>query len=296
MTDLAVLTTRETLSQWRNSIGSLPVVLVPTMGALHAGHMELVNAAHAYLKIHHNGRGRIVVSIFVNPIQFTNAQDFESYPATLGDDIELCAHHGVDVVFAPTVQEIYPHGLDNVQLLTAGKHATTLEGKDRPGHFDGVVTVVQRLFDYVQPVAAFFGEKDFQQLVVIRNLAERGSNTVEIIAIPTVRDSDGIALSSRNKRLSITGRGLAKQIPAAIALSKHVLAEGGSLASAVAAGRNYLDNQPGICLEYFEIRTEELDEITQAGTARLLVAATIGDVRLIDNVPLEIGEENVISN
>jgi len=296
MSDLAVLTTRDSFAQWRESVGDVPVVLVPTMGALHAGHGALVEAAHAYLKTHHDGHGRIVVSIFINPTQFTQQSDLANYPKSMESDLALCASHKVDVVFAPGESDIYPEGLNNVFFLEPGPTADELEGKDRPGHFAGVVTVVSRLFDLIQPTAAFFGEKDFQQLFVIQDLARNRSDNIEIVAVPTVRDNDGLALSSRNQRLSIVGRALAKQIPAALALAEHALAEGSSVKATTQSVQQYLEMHPGIELEYFEIRNEDLAEISKPGPARLLIAAKVNNVRLIDNVSVEIRNENVTSN
>lgn len=296
MSDLAVLTSRESFLQWRESLSESPVMFVPTMGALHAGHSALIDAAHVYLKTHHSGHGRVVVSIFVNPTQFTEQADLVSYPKTLDEDLALCALHNVDVVFAPGTADVYPEGVGSISFLRPSGKAVGLEGKDRPGHFAGVVTVVDRLFDLVQPSAAFFGEKDYQQLVVIQDLAISRADDIKIVAVPTVRDLDGLALSSRNQRLSIIGRATAKQIPAALALAEHMLAEGFSISKAKEAVQQYLEMQSGIEFEYFEILDEELSEITKSGTARMFIAATVNSVRLIDNALVEIREENVISN
>ena len=296
MSDLAVLTSVQTFTEWRESLAELPVVFIPTMGALHAGHAALIDSAHAYLKTHHGGHGRVVVSIFVNPTQFTQQSDLANYPKTMDSDLALCAQRQVDVVFAPTATEIYPEGLENVLFLDPGPNANELEGKNRPGHFAGVVTVVSRLFDLVKPTAAFFGEKDYQQLVVIRDLVANRADEIEIVAVPTVRDVDGLALSSRNQRLSIIGRAMAKQIPAALALAEHTLAEGASVSQTKQAVQQYLEMQAGIEFEYFEIRDENFEEISVPGTARLFIAATVNSVRLIDNVIVEIRNENVTSN
>ena len=296
MSDLAVLTSAQSLTQWRESLAEVPVVFVPTMGALHVGHAALIDSAHAYLKTHHDGHGRVVVSIFVNPTQFTQQADLANYPKTMESDLALCTLRQVGVVFAPSATDIYPEGLENVSFLDPGPTADELEGQDRPGHFAGVVTVVSRLFDFVKPTAAFFGEKDYQQLVVIKELAKNRTDEIEIVAVPTVRDVDGLALSSRNQRLSIVGRAMAKQIPAAIALAEHALAEGASVSQTKQAVQQYLEMQAGIEFEYFEIRDEDLEEISKPGPARLLIAATVNNVRLIDNVLVEIRNENVTSN
>lgn len=296
MSDLAVLTSANSFLQWRESLAELPVVFVPTMGALHAGHSALIDSAHKYLKTHHDGHGRVVVSIFVNPTQFTQQADLANYPKTMDSDLALCALHQVNVVFAPSVADIYPEGLENVSFLEPGPNANELEGQDRPGHFAGVVTVVARLLDFVKPTAAFFGEKDYQQLVVIKELVEPRTDDIEIVAVPTVRDIDGLALSSRNQRLSIIGRAMAKQIPAAMALAEHALVEGASISQTKQAVQQYLELQAGIEFEYFEIRDENFEEISKPGPARLFIAATVNNVRLIDNVLVEIRDENVTSN
>jgi len=296
MSDLAVLTSAESFTQWRDSVVELPVVFVPTMGALHSGHAALIDSAHAYLKTHHNGNGRVVVSIFVNPTQFTEQSDLTNYPKTMESDLTLCAAHQVDVVFAPSPADIYPEGIEKVSLLDPGPKSNELEGKDRPGHFAGVVTVVSRLFDLVKPHAAFFGEKDYQQLVIIQELAQGLLNEIEIVAVPTVRDVDGLALSSRNQRLSIVGRAMAKQIPAALSLAEHALVEGSSVDETKQSVQQYLSMQAGIELEYFEIRTENLEEISKPGPARLLIAAIVNNVRLIDSVFVEIRNENVTNH
>lgn len=296
MSDFAELPSANSFIQWREAQIELPVVFIPTMGALHAGHSALIDSAHAYLKTHHGGLGRVVVSIFVNPTQFTQQADLANYPKTLEADLALCALHQVDVVFAPSVTDIYPEGLENISFLDPGPNANELEGQNRPGHFAGVVTVVSRLFDFVKPTAAFFGEKDYQQLLVIKELTKHRTDDIEIIAVPTVRDVDGLALSSRNQRLSITGRAMAKQIPAAIALAEHALVEGASVSQTKQAVQQYLEMQVGIEFEYFEIRDENFEEISKPGPARLLIAAIVNHVRLIDNVLVEIRNENVTSN
>ena len=293
MSDLAVLSTKSSFRQWRESFEDEPVMFVPTMGALHQGHIELINAARVWLKTHADSKGKIVVSIFVNPTQFTESQDFQNYPKTLDQDLEICTQSGVDVVFAPAPTEVYPEGLENVTLLDPGPKANGLESDNRPNHFAGVVTVLKRLFDLVQPKVAFFGEKDYQQLLVVTDFFRASNPDLLIRPVPTVREIDGIALSSRNRRLSITGRATAKHIPAAIALAEHALTEGHSIGEVTEHVSNYLQSQPGITLEYFEIRNEDLTEVQEPGPGRILRAVKIQNVRLIDNVAVEIGDENV---
>jgi len=290
---MLTLESADTFATWRSTIGDEPVAVVMTLGALHDGHIALINAARDYLRRQHDGRGYVVVTIFVNPMQFDEPTDFNNYPRTLDVDVQKCESSGTDVVFVPLVHDVYPEGIDHIQRLTPSQHADVLDGPLRPGHFSGVVTVVSRLFDLVKPTAAFFGEKDYQQLVVIKDLVATQARLIDVVGVETVRESDGLAHSSRNKNLSLTGRALAKHIPAALALVRHLLAEGHLLEDCVGEGIRYLATQPGIELEYLEVRALNLDSVTTAGPARLFVAIAIGDVRLIDNVEVEIGEENV---
>ncbi len=293
MADLAVLATQSSFLQWRESLNGEPVMFVPTMGALHQGHIELINAAKVWLKTHADSKGKIVVSIFVNPTQFTDSQDFQNYPITLEQDLEICAQQGVDVIFAPAPIEVYPEGIENVKLLDPGLKAIGLESATRPDHFAGVVTVLSRLFDLVQPDVAFFGEKDYQQLLVVTDFCRANYPDLLIHPVSTVREIDGIALSSRNQRLAITGRAIAKHIPAAFALAEHALAEGHSIREVTEHVSNYLQSQPGLDLEYFAIRNADLTEVVEPGPGRILLAVKIQNVRLIDNIAVELGDENV---
>ena len=293
---MAVLSTTDSFAQWRNSIGNDLVLLVPTMGALHQGHIELIRSAQIWLKTHEISNGHIVVTIFVNPTQFSEVMDYESYPSTLAEDLEICAQQGVNVVFAPTPAQVYPEGISEVELLAPGAKAIGLESDYRPNHFAGVVTVLRRLFDLVKPDVAFFGEKDYQQLQVVTDYFGATDPNLKIIAVPTVREIDGVALSSRNRRLSITGRATAKHIPAAFALAEHALVEGNAISDVQNVAASYLENQPGIELEYFEIRNADLTEVSGPGSGRILLAVKIQNVRLIDNVSVEIGAENVTGN
>lgn len=296
MANLAVLTNQSSFIQWRESLKNEAVMFVPTMGALHQGHIELINAAKVWLNTHADSKGKIVVSIFVNPTQFTDSQDFQNYPITLDQDLEICAQHGVDVVFTPTATEVYPEGLDAVELLVPGSKANGLESENRPGHFAGVLTVLNRLFKLVEPEVAFFGEKDYQQLLVVTDFCRANYPDLLIHPVSTVREIDGIALSSRNRRLSITGRATAKHIPAAFALAEHALAEGHSIREVTEHVSNYLQSQPGLDLEYFAIRNADLTEVVEPGSGRILLAVKIQNVRLIDNIAVELGDENVTSD
>ena len=253
------------------------VGLVPTMGALHRGHRALIDAAR-------RDCNSVVVSIFVNPMQFDQASDLARYPRTLESDVALAADAGADLVVNPAVDTVYPAGPAQV-WVTAGALADQLEGPNRPGHFDGVLTVVTKLFALTRPHRAYFGEKDYQQLTLIRRMVADLGQPVDVVAVPTVRDPDGLALSSRNVFLSDTDR------QAALALSRALQAArqaAGSAAAALDAARAVLAAERGVDVEYLELRSDGLGEPTASGPARLLVAARVGSVRLIDNTAVEL--------
>ncbi|MDP1852415.1 MAG: pantoate--beta-alanine ligase [Candidatus Planktophila sp.] len=243
-------------------------VLVPTMGALHKGHQALIKRARSMSK-------DVVVSIFINPLQFESADDLAAYPRSPERDIQLATLAGATEIWMPDYEEIYP---SQINLLKAGAIAELYEGKSRPGHFDGVVTVVSRLFDIVKPEAAVFGEKDFQQLQIIRAM-ESG---VKIIGVPTVREFDGLALSSRNIRLSETGRASANVIYRAMAAAR--------LAPTIAIAQEIIDTtiatDVGFRCDYATIIDEEnfslASDLTQH--KRAIIAGWIDGVRLIDNM------------
>ena len=259
--------------------------LVPTMGALHEGHASLVRVARE-----HVGDGPVVVSVFVNPLQFGEAADLETYPRTLEADLEVCAREGVDVVFAPSVDEVYPGGEPEV-TVEPGPLADVLEGRTRPGHYRGVLTVVAKLFGLVRPDVAVFGEKDYQQLVLIRRMVADLCQGVEVVGAETRREADGLAMSSRNVHLDH------EQREQAVALSRTLLAavEGSAYGAKVAldAARGELRDAEGVDLDYLEITDPALAELPDdvpAGTdARVLIAARVGSTRLIDNLPLVLG-------
>lgn len=244
--------------------------LVPTMGALHAGHLALVDRAHELAD-------EVVVSIFVNPTQFGANEDFDRYPRTLDADRELLA--GRAEVFAPTVEDVYPP--DNPPpVISAGPMGEMWEGASRPGHFDGVLTVVNRLFELVQPDVAVFGEKDWQQLALIRAMAAERHPDVQIIGVPTVRDANGLALSSRNRYLSPSERETAALIPAAL---RDVAASDGTDESLVRAAAKI--DQAGIVLDYLDVVDPvTLEPVRGTGPARAIIAARVGTTRLIDNL------------
>ena len=254
------------------------VGFVPTMGALHAGHRRLIDLARAQCDL-------VVVSIFVNPLQFDRPDDLEKYPRTLDADVDLCAAAGVDVVFTPTVEEMYPAPLDCV--IEVGRVAEHLCGRFRPGHFRGVATVVMKLFQVVQPDRAYFGEKDAQQLAVIRRLVEDLNVPVDIVGVPTVREEDGLALSSRNQRLSPEERRLATLLFAALRVAALQVAEGITDAARVReTARAVIDRQPGVRLEYLDIVDPREMQPVERIAAPVVAAGAIwvGPTRLIDNV------------
>jgi len=277
-----------------------PVVLVPTMGALHEGHASLVRVARERAGQH----GAVVVSIFVNPLQFGPNEDLDRYPRTFDADLELCGREGVGVVFAPTVAEMYPNGVPRDEESPAvtvepGPLANVLEGRTRPGHFRGVLTVVAKLFGLVRPDIAVFGEKDYQQLVLIRQLVadlciSGSSGALEIVGAPTDREDDGLARSSRNRFLDAEQRRQAAALSRVLHAARREAPYG--LEAALDAARAELRTAVGVDLDYFEIRSPDLAELPagpaliEPGTpARALIAARVGTTRLIDNLALAIG-------
>lgn len=260
---------------------SSPVVFVPTMGALHDGHRALMTQAS-----HYNGIS--VASIFVNPTQFGPDEDLAKYPRTWEADLQLCADEGIDVVFAPTVDQMY--GDRTESTLSAGPLGTRLEGAQRPGHFDGVVTVVAKLFDMVHPNRAIFGQKDAQQVAVIRAMVRDLELPVEIEAFPTVRDSDGLAMSSRNVYLSDTEREQALAIPRALVAAYQAGSEGAQ--AVLKAATNELAGEPEVHVRYVElVHPDTLEAVSPTfhGHALLLIAAMVGTTRLIDNSMVTVG-------
>ena len=273
MTEL--VRTRTELAAARAGVaGSL--ALVPTMGALHDGHAELIRLAGTLADA-------VAVSIFVNPLQFGPAEDLDRYPRTPERDLELLDRLGVGLVFAPGVAEIYPDGRPAV-TVDPGPLGALLEGASRPGHFAGVLTVVTKLLGLVRPDVAVFGEKDYQQLALIRRTVADLELGVRIVGGPTVRDPDGLALSSRNRYLSADQRQQALALPRALRAGAD---EGPNGAGAVLKAAT--EALRGIDVDYLALRDVDLGPAPDAGPARLLVAARIGTTRLIDNVPLTLG-------
>jgi pantoate--beta-alanine ligase len=251
-----------------------PVGLVPTMGALHAGHVALLDAAREVSK-------SVVATIFVNPMQFGPSEDLARYPRTFEADLAACERSGVDVVWAPSVADVYPGGMPQVEVHP-GPLGEQLEGSFRPGHFAGVLTVVAKLFGLVRPAVGFFGEKDFQQLTLIKQMAADLELGVAVAGVRTVREPDGLALSSRNVYLSAADREQALALSRALFAGQAHAADGALAVISTATG--VLAAEPGLAVDYLELRGADLGEIPEHGTARLLVAARVGQTRLIDNV------------
>jgi pantoate--beta-alanine ligase len=259
--------------------GDGSVVLVPTMGALHDGHVQLLK----------HGRplgDTLVASIFVNPTQFAPGEDFEEYPRTFEADLERCAEAGVDVVFAPTVDTMYPTGLDSTVMVDPGPLGTIFEGAARPTHFRGVLTVVAKLFGLVRPDVAVFGEKDYQQLVLIRQMAESLCLGTDVQGCPTVREPDGLALSSRNAYLSAADRDQAAALNRALRAGAAAAGEG---VDAVLRSAHAVLADAHIVPDYLALTDPDLGDPVAGQEARLLVAARVGKPRLIDNLALTLG-------
>ncbi|MFF2553123.1 pantoate--beta-alanine ligase [Nocardia sp. NPDC058058] len=254
------------------------VALVPTMGALHEGHLELVRRAKRTNQV-------VIVSIFVNPLQFGAGEDLDKYPRTLDADVELLRAEGVELVFAPSAAEMYPEGPRTT--VHPGPIGDELEGAVRPGHFAGMLTVVAKLFQICRPSEAFFGEKDYQQLTLIRQMVRDLNFDLKIVAIPTVREPDGLALSSRNRFLDPAQRELATTLSAALAAGGHAAGLGPK--AVLEAAHSVLSTVSGIELDYLEIRDSNLGVVQTSGNARLLIAARVGGTRLIDNLPVTLG-------
>jgi len=246
---------------------------VPTMGALHAGHLSLIELAKSY-------SDEVAVSIFVNPLQFENKDDLAKYPRDLEADKKLAMSAGATEIWAPTVDEIYP---DDPSIISAGELGNKYEGVNRPGHFDGVLTVVDRLFKHVQPKYAIFGEKDFQQLFLIKQWVRRNKIPVEIICAPLIRDTDGLALSSRNVRLGDQGR------KSALVISRALRAARASL-DPKATMLEVLASEPGFTLDYAVVIDEASFEETTTLTpnSRALIAGWVNGVRLLDNMQMSV--------
>ena len=260
------------------------VALVPTMGALHDGHLSLMARARAECDV-------VAVSIFVNPLQFGDPDDIANYPRTLEQDLQACAEAGADVVFTPPVSEMYPSWPAPPATTVSVRGVSDIwEGASRPGHFDGVATVVAKLFTIAGPCRAYFGLKDFQQLAVVRRMAADLCLPVEVVGCPVARESDGLALSSRNVRLSADERAAATVLSCALAAGRAAVAAGARTGAEVSAAmRAAVGAEPSVALDYaVTVDAASLEEAGALGdrdpsSLRLLVAAVVGPVRLIDN-------------
>ncbi|GAA2517204.1 pantoate--beta-alanine ligase [Rarobacter incanus] len=272
-----VVHTRSDLRAARAAMtGSVAVVM--TMGALHAGHVSLVAKARGLAD-------HVIVTVFVNPLQFGAGEDFDSYPRTLAADVEALSGKGVEVVFAPSADEMYPGGPPQVSV-SAGPLGTILEGAVRPGHFDGVLTVVAKLLNLTSPTHAIFGQKDAQQLVAIRTMVRDLAMPVSIEAADIVRDPDGLALSSRNAYLTPAQRDLGLRLPRSLEAARQAAAAGAAPSRIARAARDVLAQGDRITVNYAVAREPEtLGEVPDdyVGPLRVLVAARVGETRLLDN-------------
>lgn len=260
---------------------------VPTMGALHEGHASLMTHAREAV-----ATGPVVVSIFVNPLQFGAGEDLSRYPRTLPEDLALCADRGVDLVYAPDVSDVYPAGEPEV-TVDPGALGDLLEGASRPGHFRGVLTVVAKLFGLVRPDVAVFGEKDYQQLTLVRRMVADLCLGVEVIGAPTQREVDGLAMSSRNRFLSSEQRVSAAVLNRALREAGRAAAGGADPQQAVACARDEIAAVPGVDVDYLIITAPDLSPMPESRPTgfegRILVAAKVGATRLIDNLSITFG-------
>jgi len=272
--------TRKELAAARDRLtGTVGVVM--TMGALHSGHETLLRAAREQAD-------HVIVTIFVNPLQFGPNEDFDRYPRTLDADLEVCRRAGADVVFAPAVVDMYPDGQPAVRV-NPGPLGEDLEGLSRPGFFHGVLTVVLKLLQLTRPDLAFFGEKDYQQLTLVRRMVRDLDVPVQIVGVPTVREPDGLALSSRNRYLSAEERAAALSLSAALRAGAEAAGRGADAGAVLAAAHRAFDSgTPGARLDYLVLTDADLEPGPVAGPARLLIAAWVGTTRLIDNTAIQL--------
>jgi pantoate--beta-alanine ligase len=259
-----------------NTIG-----FVPTMGALHAGHLALIQASK-------NAGCYTVCSIFVNPTQFNNPNDLEKYPRTYQADVALTEKEKCDVLFVPTVEEMY--SVKSYTSFDFGHLDKTMEGAFRPGHFSGVALVVAKLFNIVAPSHAFFGQKDWQQFTIVNRLVQDLNFTIQLHAVPTIRESDGLAMSSRNQRLTATQRTKAIALHQILQNAKRGLQNGDSMSTVVASAKEFIEGDSELKLEYLELAHREnlipLQTVEELDQSVLCIAVWVGDVRLIDNLLL----------
>ena len=268
-----------------NGLGS-NICLIPTMGALHDGHAALIAAGKEFV----GKDGCVVVSDFVNPKQFGQNEDFEKYPRNIEQDLKVARSAGAHILWAPSVEDVYP-GQWPMDIETDPRFEI-LEGKSRSGHFAAVLEVVTRLFNIVQPNIAVFGEKDFQQLVFISEMAKKREPQIGILAVPTKRDFDGLALSSRNVYLSSDQRNVAHLIPDALKQGVLLASKGADLQEIKESVKEVISKSNLIEIEYVEILNNELNELIPGVVGRILIAAKLGNTRLIDNMPILLKEKS----
>lgn len=273
---------RAQLAAWRRD--DARIALTPTMGNLHAGHLRLVEAARRHAD-------RVVASVFVNPLQFGPHEDFDRYPRTLAADAEKLAGAGCDLLFAPSVADMYPHGREHFSVVSVPRYASVLEGEWRPGHFDGVATVVNILLNLVQPDVALFGEKDYQQLLVIQQMVRDLHLPVTIIGVPTEREADGLAMSSRNQYLSEAQRSLAAAVNASLRAVADGLLQGRRDYLALCEEQLVALRASGFHPQYLTVCRPDLSEAGPDDAQwRVLAAILLGNTRLIDNIGVKMSE------
>jgi len=254
-------------------LASSPVAYVPTLGALHDGHGALMRVARGYGDV-------VVASIFVNPMQFAAGEDLQTYPRSLDADLEVCSREHIDIVFVPAVETIYPEGMAGT-TVDPGPLGTVLEGRSRPAHFRGVLTVLAKLFAIIRPSHVGFGEKDYQQLVLVQNMVRDLCMPIDVVGVPTVREPDGLAMSSRNRYLRARHRVAAASL--ARALNAGAAAADRGAEAVICAARAVLEDADGIAIDYVALTDPALGDPPESGEARLLLAARFGATRLIDN-------------
>jgi pantoate--beta-alanine ligase len=282
VSELVLAHTREELRVARSGLDEGDVAVVMTMGALHEGHAALIREARCRA-------AHVIVTIFLNPLQFGRGEDLSRYPRTIDDDLVICRREGVDVVFAPTPDVVYPTGEPGVRI-SAGALGEVLEGHSRAGHFDGVLTVVGKLLHLTSPALAYFGQKDAQQLLMIRRMVQDLDFPVEVVGVSTVREPDGLAMSSRNTYLSPTDREAALSLSRALRAGAAAAVEGPSAVRR--AARAVLVAEPLVLVDYLVlVHPDTLTDVPEwyRGEALLAVAARVGTTRLIDNEPLVLG-------
>lgn len=263
-------------------LASAPVALVPTMGALHDGHRALMREARIVADV-------VVTSVFVNPTQFAPGEDLERYPRDLSADLELCASESVDIVFAPGVDQVYPEGTSGGITVDPGELGRILEGAARPTHFRGVLTVLTKLFALVGPSQVLFGEKDYQQLALVRAMVRDFCSSEQVIAVPTVREAGGLAMSSRNRYLTEEQRVQAGALHQALQAGQQCGPEGAG--SVLSAAGDVLRAAEAVSVDYVALTDPDLGPAPTCGPARLLLAVTVGGVRLIDNISVDLGTD-----